>query len=142
MCIICQGLERNAHLKIIKGCFSIFLLCNSVLFGILWSLLVLFSPLRSHSVHSVHFGPIQSTLVLVGPFCLLWIIQFNLVQFSPILSILSTSVLFSSIRSYSVYLSFNRSTLVLGPNRTTSVHLVQCVPFVTDFYSSVSQAYK
>ena len=63
----------------------------------------------SYLVHSIHFGPIQLTLVLFSP-----VLSYS-VQFGPIRSIMSTLVLicpFILIRSYSVHFGPIRSTLV------------------------------
>ena len=68
------------------------------------SILVLFGSLQFYLVHSVHFGPIRSTLVL---FSLLWSYLFQL----PLLW--SCSVLFNPLRFYLVYFGSIQSTSVL-----------------------------
>ena len=67
---------------------------HSVLFGLIWSYLVLFSTFCPLKLYSVYFEPIRfilSTLVLLGPFCLLW---FYLVLFSTFCPLWSISVIF------------------------------------------------
>lgn len=112
-------------------CFSIFSLCNSVLFSLLhpfWSYSVYFGPIQSIlstffwgelQSYLVCFGLIWSTLVRVGPFCLLWFIQFNLVHFR---------YFFHSVNS-SLIRSIQSTFVLFHPNSSTSVHFVQFGPF-------------
>ena len=62
--------------------------CTSILFGLIWPHLVFFllGLIWSYLVHSIHFGPIRSTLALFGPHC------FYSIHFGPILSICFYSV--------------------------------------------------
>ena len=76
--------------------------------GFIQFTLVLFGSLWFHSIHSVHFGSIRSTLV-----CLFFLVDIGLIRSIP-----STSVLFNSFYPL-------RSTLVLfGPLWLYSVHSV------------------
>ena len=139
------------HIGLIRSILSIL-----TLFGPHWSYIVhylirsihytlaLFSPHWSYSVHYVHFDPRQSYwghLVQFSPFCPLWFysvhyvhfgpIQSILLLFSPLLSNMSTSVIFIPIWSrpvHSVYFGLilhTQSTSVqFGHTRSYSVHLV------------------
>ena len=82
-----------------------------------------FGPIRSTMYTLVLFGQVRSTLVLFGPFCLLWsyFYQFQsyLVYIGPIPSILSTLVLFGPLQFFLVHIGpiqSIKSTLVhFGP---------------------------
>ena len=63
---------------------------------VLQSTSIIFGPCWSHLVHSVYFGPIQSTLVLFGPLCPLSSYSVHLVLFNPLCFYL---VQFGSIQS-------------------------------------------
>ena len=131
----------------IKNFYSIQLgLLRSTLFtlihfspiGAIWSNLFIlgtFCPLWFYSIHYVHFGPIQSTLLLFAP------LLSNLVLFSPLRSSLFYSVWFGPMRSF-VHLGLIRSILstsiLFGPFvfirsiqsiRSNSLYLVHFVRF-------------
>ena len=112
---------------------------------------------RSYAVHSIDLSSIRSTLVIFGPFFLIWSfcplwlylvhfgpMQFTLVHFSPITFILSTSVLFSWLWSYSVLIRplirSILSTLVLfsslRPIRSYSVHFGS-IQFYSVYFSPI-----
>ena len=102
---------------LISPCRSISLYCLSTL--------VLFSPLRSFSVHFNSIRFIQFTLVhsvLFSLFCALWF------YFGPMWSILSTSVLFDPIWSCSVYsvhsVHFGSNSVHIGPLQSYYFHFV------------------
>ena len=86
--------------------FILVYLVHSVHVGLFRSI----QSIWSFSVHSVHFDPIQSTLVLIGPLLVI------LGPLGPTQSIWSYSVYFAPIPSYSVHFSQIWSTLILiGP---------------------------
>ena len=91
---------------------------HSIHFGHIRFTLVLLGPLRSNLVV---FGLIQSNLVLLGPLCPIW---FYSVHLGPIWSILSTLILFGLIWSYYVY------SVHFGPIRSFSPHWFYSVHFV------------
>ena len=101
-----------------------------VLFGLTWSYLVnvsliqsnlvIFCPLRSYSVHYIHFDPIRSCAVYFG---LLRSILSTLVLFGPHWSDFVHYVLFSPLWSHSVHISLIWPNLVLfSPLWSYSVH--------------------
>ena len=113
----------------------------SVHFDTIWFTLILFCPIRSMLSTLVHFSPIRDIrydLVLIGPFFPLWfysvhlvhfgLIQSTLVLFGPVQSILSTLVLICPL----VHIQSTRSTLFLfssfGPLCSYSDHSVHFAP--------------
>ena len=138
----------------IKNFYSIQLgLLRSTLFtlihfspiGAIWSNLFIlgtFCPLWFYSIHYVHFGPIQSTLLLFAPLLSNFVLfsplrssLFYSVWFGPMQSTLSISVLFGPfcpLRSYSVHSFLFGQFSPFGPILSiwsTLFDLVQFGPF-------------
>ena len=118
---------------------------HSIHIGPILSTLVLFSPHWSYLVHSIHFGTIQSTLVLFGPtwsYSILLFLFSYYIHFGPNLSIRSYSVQFGPLKSFSVHigtLSPIHSTLVLfGPFWSTLFSFDLILFYLVQFIPFVS----
>ena len=110
----CVVRSYSLHLGLIRSIWSYL-----VPFSPIWFTLVLCGPLWCYSVYSVHFDPIQSTLVLFCPFVLIRSIWSNSVHFDPI----------RSIRFYSVH---------VGPIWSMLFYSIQLGPLLSIFSNSVN----